>query len=177
MSNSLRGDLNLFGSAFPKLEYDYDLGNVFGSNPSYDEARGPQIDGDGFIPIDEVAEEPEDPAERWDRILDDPAPEVEVERRAVARMWPPVNRVDPNYDLSVLGKPELSALFFEDDEFKKPALGTVTVARKKTVWKGSQRARIDTKHVVAVTARHGKKCVREPLAACVTKPGKLSLHR
>ncbi len=187
-ARTLQGDLNCFVPAF----VDFDLGNVFGSNPDYDEAFGPPRD-DCFVPIDEVPEEwgsDESYEEYWDRILaDDPedqsaAPKVEVERRAIPRVGPPIDITD--YDPSLFGKPELWVDYSDDLDYTQPTLGAVKIERKKTVTKVTGmgrhkrviRERINVSFVVAVAVPHqAKRCMREPLAPCATKPGKLSLHR
>lgn len=49
---NLASDLNCFTPAFP----EFDPGNIFGSDPGYDEAFGPHRSG-GFVPIDDVDED------------------------------------------------------------------------------------------------------------------------
>lgn len=142
-ARTLQGDLTCFAPAF----IDFDLGNVFGSNPDYDEAVGPHILGEGFVPIDEVAEEQgegceavrqiEDPTDRFNRLftasLDDPLAKGETEADVLRALedHSPVNRALFGYGLvkrEVV--PDTSALYFEDDEFQKAKPGTLVVERR-----------------------------------------------
>lgn len=143
---TLQGDLACFAPAFT----DFDLSNVFGSNPDYDEAYGPPRDN-RFVPIDEVDEDQgegcdtvrqiEDPTDRFNRLftasLDDPLAEGETEAdvlreiEAMEKDHSPVNRALFGYGLVKRELvPDTSALYFEDDEFKGAKAGTLVVERK-----------------------------------------------
>lgn len=170
-ARTLQGDLTCFAPAF----VDFDLGNVFGSNPDYDEAVGPHILGEGFVPIDEVAEEQgegceavrqiEDPTDRFNRLftasLDDPLAKGETEADVLRALedHSPVNRALFGYGLAKREVvPDTSALYFEDDEFQKVKPGVLLADRRK--FDRKIKRMVPVKRPVTVVVRK-RRCIQK----------------